>query len=174
MATTLTGVGLGASCGWSFTNVLAYGNTYNQNSLKFQPTQFTSGTTAGAVDRLYVTRLTLAGSANSTITLTNYADGFGNTVSMLRFKSLWVQLVYASTGGATHINVGAATNPLVNWISVGTTTIQVRNGGLLFLCSPYDATGYPITASTADQLKITNGDASNTATVDVCIMGCSA
>lgn len=171
MATSLAGAGNSAAFGWNYQNVLGLGNSLNASSFKYAPTQYANGTGAGQCDRLYAAQLTLAASGTFSITLTNFTDFFGNTLSMLRFKSLFVNLV---SGGASSIAVGNATNPLANWISVTTATIQVRSGGLLWLDSPVDATGYPIVAGASDTLKITNNDSVNVATVNLGVYGCSA
>lgn len=171
MATTLASQGVAAQVGWDYENVLALGNTLQNNKFSFQPTQFAQGTGAGQADRLYANTLLIAGGGNTVITFTSMTDFFGNTVSFLRMKLLYIRL---ASGGASSISVGNATNPIVNWISSGTATVKIMSGGLLFLVAPVDAVGYPITAATADQLKILNNDGANAASVDICVMGCSA
>lgn len=173
MATTLASVGLGATVGWSYQNVVTLGNSLQNNQFRFAPTSFRDGSGAGQVNRLYAIKSTIAASGNVTHTLTNFTDFFGNTVSMLRFKLLYVGLP-SSSSQATSIQVGNAAQPLANWISNSTVTINVRAGGCLLLVSPDDATGYAIVAGTSDQLKILNNDSSNTASYDLCIMGCNA
>src|SRR5262249_2010652 len=74
---------------------------------------------------------------------------------------------------AVSLQVGNGTNPFINWVGSGAHTVQVRNGGVLFLSAP-DATAYAVTAATGDILKILNNDGSTTANVNICIAGCSA
>lgn len=180
MATQLTVSNIRASVNWDYQNVISglSQNTVNQNGYSFSPSNFTDGTGAGNCNRLYVlTGTTISASSSTTITFTNLTDYFGNTVSFLRLKLIWIQNGAAgATTGASTITVGNATNPIINWVGSGAHTVKIRLGGLLYLVAGggSDATGYAITASTADQLKITNDDGSNACTLYAAFAGCSA
>ena len=51
----------------------------------------------------------------------------------------------------------------------------IRPGGsLALIAGSGDATGYVVTAATADILRFTNGGAGSSVTYDVIIFGCSA
>lgn len=171
MATTLT-LTAKASVSWDFENVLStIGNTSNVNGFSYSKS-FTNGTAASMVDLLYVTNGTLAGSGTLNVDLAgSVADFFGTTITMARVKVMYLENTNDTT--STGISFGNHAAPLVNWISVGTTTVSIRNGGCFFLCAP-DATAYAVTATTADGLKLTNADGSNTATYKLVVAGCSA
>ena len=70
------------------------------------------------------------------------------------------------------IQVGAGSNPLINWIGAAGDIVNVRSGGLLVLVAP-DATAYAVTATTADILRILNS-AAGTITYDIALLGASA
>jgi hypothetical protein len=140
--------------------------TYTSNSLS-------NGVAAGQADRRYVTQLSILASSNTVLNLSSLLDPFGGSVAFVRIKEIFVQLLTITA--ATSILVGgAATNGFANWLTVATTALRVRNGMCFYLgCCP-DSTGYPVVATTGDQLKIANEDAVLAATVNVSLVGCSA
>jgi hypothetical protein len=148
------------------------GNIDDPSGWTYTGPGYTNGTGAGNVDRKYIAQLTIVASGNTVLNLSSLTDSFGNAVAFLRVKQLYVELATATA--AASVLIGGATNPFVNWITVGTTQVRLRNGMCFFLGACRDATGYVVTPTTGDSLKITNEDAGLSAVVNVEIEGCSA
>lgn len=171
MANTVVSLGTVLTVGYSETGTPTGTSTpLNSGSMQYNPTAFSSGTGAGQVDRLYVNQATITASGSLTITLTSYTDPLNATVSMLRIKEIFINLL---SGGASAIVIGNATHP-IGIFSAGSTTMTLNTGSPFYLAFPLDATGIPITASSTDQLKIVNSDGANAAVVNIQIKGCSA
>lgn len=171
MAKTLS-TSVSASISWNHTNVLTGSlNIVNANGFSYSKST-TSGTgAAGTADLVYTLQTTLAGAATTTIDVAgSVTDAFGATITMARIKFLFVHLTTDTT--ATHITLGNATNP-VALFSAGTATTTIRNGGIL-LRGGTGATGIAVAAGSTDELLFTNADASNTATLQIAIVGSSA
>jgi hypothetical protein len=82
--------------------------------------------------------------------------------------------VRAAAGNTNAVAVGgAASNGFVGWVADATDKINVRPGGVFGLFAP-DSAGYPVTAGTADLLRIGNGGAGSSVTYDIIIIGASA
>jgi hypothetical protein len=171
MATTLTGTAK-ASFNWDYQNVDAtVGNTANTSGYSYSRA-FTNGTAINTIDLVYVTSGTLAASGTLNVDLAgSVTNFFGTTLTFARVKVMYLENTTDTSSSAIAFGNHAA--PLVNWISAATSTVAVRNGGCLFLCAP-DATAYAVTATTADGLKLTNSDGTNSATYKLCIAGASA
>lgn len=172
MPTTFSG-SLQAKAQWEYTK--ADGTTSVVDSSNFSKTiSLTNGVgTAGTGDLMYRISTTIAAGATLNIDLAgSLADVFGTTLTFARIKFFFLHLTTATAASA--ITVGNGTNPwLMNALSAATTTVSVRNGGFLAFGDP-GATAYPVTAGTADVLKLVNADGSNIATVEICIVGGSA
>lgn len=134
----------------------------------------TNGTATGQADKVFHDQRTLAASANEDLDLAGVLeDALGDTVTFARIKGL---IVSAAAGNTNNVIVGgAATNGFVSWVGGATHTVTVRPGGTLALfAGAADATGYAVTAATADLLRIANSGAGTSVTYDVIILGASA
>lgn len=176
MAATLTAV-VSASINWTYTNTPTGStsgqlSTINSNTVTYSYS-LSSGTGAlGTADLLYVLSTTIAASSSVSADLVGTAvDAFGTTLSMARVKFMFLK--HTSDTTATDISFGNATNPMVNWISAATSTVKIYNNGIFLIGSP-SATSYALTGGSADAVKILNNDSSNTATVNLVIIGSSA
>ncbi|MFB7617823.1 hypothetical protein [Kitasatospora sp. NPDC056181] len=131
-----------------------------------------SGTGAGQADMIWSDTRTLAASATEDLDLAGVLTGaFGNTLTFARVKGL---IVRAAAGNTNVVAVGgAAATGFVGWVADATDKVNVRPGGVLGLFAP-DATGYPVTAGTADLLRIGNGGSGTPVTYDIVIIGASA
>lgn len=132
-----------------------------------------NGTGAGQADRVWSDRRTLAASANEDLDLAGVLlDAFGAAITFARIKGL---VIAAAKGNTNNVVVGAAaSNP---WATLlGTTgTITLRPGAFLAVgTGAADATGYAVTASTGDLLRIANSGAGTPVTYDVLLIGASA
>ncbi|MEU6342215.1 hypothetical protein ABZ883_14885 [Streptomyces sp. NPDC046977] len=133
-----------------------------------------SGTGAGKADRIFQDRRTLAASASEDLDLAGVlVDAFGATISFARVKGLYIA---AATGNTNNVVVGgASSNGFISWVGGATHTVTVRPGGVLALMTgAADATGYAVTATTADLLHIANSGGTTGVTYDVVILGASA
>lgn len=129
----------------------------------------TDGAGANQVNRIWTDERTLAASATEDLDLAaTLTDPFGATITFARVKALFVA---ASASNANNVVVGgAASNGFTTWVSGTTPAVLVRPGGLLALMAP-DATGYAVTASTGDLLKVTNSGAGTGVTYQVIVIG---
>ncbi|MGH8358116.1 MAG: hypothetical protein ACRESF_11540 [Pseudomonas sp.] len=173
-ASTLTSFKINANVSWQYdlaATGLANPST-DTNAFSFADST-TSGTAAGQADLIYAAQITIAGAGATTININSspVKDWFGTNIVMVRISYFFINLLTSTT--ASSVAIGNAANPIVNWISLGTSTIKLQNGGI-WVQGYSDATGYVVTMTTADQLKILNNDGTNTATLNVCIVGKSA
>lgn len=134
----------------------------------------TDGTTAGKADKVFHDTRTLAASATEDIDLTGVlADPLGVTLSFVKVKAL---IVAAAAGNTNNVIVGGASSAgFVSWVGGATHTVTVRPGAVLALVAgESDSTGYGVTATTADLLKIANSAGTTSVTFDLIVIGTSA
>lgn len=148
--------------------------TAQANMLKSYTAVLATGTGAGQADRVFSDTRTLAGSASEDLDLigTTLLDAFGVAFSIVKIKALIVSAAAANTG---NILVGGVAAGLSTMIVPQTTGIVTVRPGATFavFAGQADATGYGVTATTADLLHIANSAAGN-ATYDIIIVGTSA
>lgn len=175
MSTSLTVSPISVSVGWNFQNVLTWANAVNSSNFSWSKT-LANGTGAGNAQYVYVTQPSIAASSSLNIDLAgSVTDVYGNTITFAKIKVIYVELT--TTTAASTIDVGGASSAgFANWISSAGTfatdqpKVRVRNGGIFFLgCT--DGTGYAVTATTADILKITNNDGAVAASLNILIVG---
>lgn len=139
-----------------------------------QAVSLASGTAAGQADVQFADTRTLAASGSEDLDLAGVlTDAFGNTVTLARVKAL---VIRASASNTNNVIVGgAASNGFVSWVGGATHTVTLRPGATLALfAGSADATGYAVTAGTADILKIANSGGTTGVDYDVVILGASA
>lgn len=131
------------------------------------------GILTGQIDKAYLSPLaglTLTPSSSVSLDLSGTtADALAENLVLVKVK---VVILYAHTTNTHDIIVGNATNPFVGWFGAGTNTEAVPPGGILF--HPHPLLGWPVTAGTADMLKILNGGAVSDVMYDLAILGTSA
>lgn len=136
--------------------------------------ELANGTGAGQADLAFTDTRTLAASATEDLDLAGaLADPFGVAQVFARIKLLVVQ---AAEGNTNNVQVSrpASAGWATPWLAAS-DGMQVRPGGMLLLATgSADATGYAVTATTADLLTITNGAAGTSVTYSITIVGCSA
>lgn len=135
-------------------------------------TIFTSGTGAGAADRIFADQRTITASGTDDLDLAgSLTDSFGATITFARIKVLFVA---AAAGNTNNVLVGgAASAQFINWVSDATDKIVVRPGGE-FLLKATDATAYAVTATSGDLLRIANSAGGTSVTYDIVLIGASA
>jgi hypothetical protein len=130
----------------------------------------TQGSGLNQSDRIFHDQRTITASGNDDIDLAGVlTDPFGAIVTFARIKGI---LISAATGNTNTVIAGGGTNFFTNWLAGTTPTVVLRPGGLLFVLAP-DATGYPVTAGTADIFRVTNGGAGTSVTYDIVLFGAS-
>lgn len=153
----------------SQTNVLDLGTaTFPMNVIA--ALSLSDGAGANQADRIFSDTRTLAASANEDLDLAGALTNAYGTVTFARVKAI---LIIADAGNTNNVNVtrpGSSGVPLFLAASDG---VAVRPGGI-FLLACSDATGYPVTASTADLINIANSAGSTSVNYTVIIIGASA
>jgi hypothetical protein len=130
-----------------------------------------SGTGANQADKIFSDTRTLGASATEDLDLAGgLTDAFGASITFARVKIIAVSAIAGNTNDV--VLGAAATNTFVGPFGAATHTVKVRPSGFVcFACS--DATGWVVTASTADLLRVGNGGAGTGVTYDIVIIGTS-
>ncbi len=115
----------------------------------------------------------IALSSSETLVLT--VAGGGSLVNAfgvsLTFTAIKVMLIHAYPTNTNDVIVGAAaSNPWTTWLGGTTPSVTVKPGGTLLVVAPV-ATGYVVTASTTDQLKVTNSSSGSAVVYDIFLLG---
>jgi hypothetical protein len=135
---------------------------------------FAYGTAVGQINRLYIGERPIAANTNDDVDLSGVLlDPGGVAINFARIKFAILSL--RPTPATPFLTVGnEGTNPAVLWFGAAAHTIQVRNGpdGGLFVNACGDATGWTVTAATADKLRVRNPDATLAADYVLCLGGC--
>jgi len=98
-------------------------------------------------------------------------DAFGNTVTFSKIKG--IVLNNQTTTAGCILEAGGGSNDFNAWLGATGDKIKVGPNGLVVSWNPSLA-GYSVTADTADILKITNTDSSNSITYQIVIVGTTA
>ncbi|MFC9680003.1 hypothetical protein [Streptomyces sp. NPDC056948] len=168
----LSGTVLAVSAFAELTTALDLGTARSPHSLS-RSVSLSSGTGAGKADRVFSDRRTLAASGTEDLDLAgSLVDAFGATITFARIKGI---IVAAAAGNTNNVVVGAASsNPWATLLGA-THTLTLRPGAFVAVGTGVaDATGYAVTAGTADLLKVANSGAGTGVTYDIHIIGASA
>lgn len=136
--------------------------------------RLTTGTGAGSADLVFSDTRTIAASGNDDLDLAaGLTDALGATLTFARVKGL---IVCAAAGNTNNVLVGGdATSTFLTWVVAEPDAVILRPGACLALfAGSADATGYAVTATTGDLLRITNAAGSTSVTYDIVIIGASA
>jgi hypothetical protein len=96
-----------------------------------------------------------------------------NPVTFSIIREVWIYLNTMTTAASIAIGGGSdgnGTNAFASFLGSAASKVIVGNGSFFHTGRP-DATGFPVTANSADLLRITNNDSVNPATVDFCFAG---
>lgn len=140
-----------------------------QDKVDWSPNySFTNGTGADQANQTFVDTRTLSASATENLDLAGgLTDAFGTTLTMTRIKAMVIQ---AARSNVNDVMVGgAASNAIAALFGDATDVARIKPGGMIMWVAP-DATGYPITATTADLLKIANSAGSTSVTYTIAIL----
>lgn len=163
---------LSAAVGFSQSSALDLGTATLPVSVR-QAVQLASGTGAGQADVAFSDRRTLAVSGTEDLDLAGSLVGpYGATLTFAKIKGLYIRAADANTNNVVVGN--AAANGWATLLSA-TGTVTLRPGAaFLAMAGSADATGYAVTAATADLLHVANSGAGTSVTYDVVIIGTSA
>lgn len=135
---------------------------------------FANGTGANqASQQWHSAARSIGASSSETLILTvagggSLVNGFGVA---LTFTAIKILLIHAAAANTNNVLVGAAaTHPFTGWVSPPTGYCTVQPGGTLLVVSPA-AAGYVVTASSSDQLLITNSGAGTAVVYDIFLLG---
>ncbi|MGW5352207.1 hypothetical protein ACWERV_17060 [Streptomyces sp. NPDC004031] len=163
---------LSASVGFTQSSALDLGTASLPVSVR-AAVQLASGTGAGQADRVFSDRRTLAASGTENLDLAGtLVDAFGATITFVKVKGLYIRADAANTN---NVVLGAeGTNPWATLLN-STGTVTLRPGAFfLAAAGAADATGYAVTASTGDLLKVVNSAGGTAVSYDVVVIGTSA
>lgn len=132
----------------------------------------TSGTTADAVDLMYVKTLTFAASTAQTLDLTSLTDLYGAAVAFARIRSISIKFKSVTNGATLTLSPGASTG-WTNLLGTGSTLIMqastAGNDAALLITAP-NTTGW-VVDSTHKSLTLT--PSAHVFDIDIQLMGAS-
>lgn len=146
-------------------------------TVEFEPTvgktiPLASGTGADQADQLWTDQRTIAASGTDDLDLAgSLVNALGATVTFARIRAIYVEALATNTN---NVVIGAAaSNQFVGPFGASTHTISVKPGGVTLMANR-DATGWAVTASTGDLLRIANSGGTTGVTYNIAIVGCTA
>lgn len=145
--------------------------TAQANLLKTYSAVMQSGVGAGQADKTFHDTRTLAASASEDLDLAGVLlDAFGATLTVVKLKAV---IIAAAAANTNNVLVGGVAAGVSSFLSPAATgIITVRPGGFFAICAGQaDATGYAVTATTADLLHIANSAGGTSVTYDVIMIG---
>lgn len=127
----------------------------------------TDGTGANQATVMWSDTRTLSSGSSESLDLSGSSlqDAFGANIALTTIKGI---ILYSNAANTVNLTIGNVTNGLATIFGAATQSLTLHPGELLVKWTP-NATGYAVTAGTADLLKITNGAASSV--YDVIIIG---
>lgn len=169
MATSLTGR-VSSVLALAFAGAPTLGSSTHRVESTYSHT-FTDGAGANQVDRIYTEQRTLTASATTTLDLAGVlTDPFGTVITFARIKAI---LIFADDANTNNVIMGAAaSNQFVGPFGDASDTISTKPGGTTMLIAP-DATGWPVSAGSTDNLKFANSAGSTSVIYDLVILGSS-
>lgn len=130
---------------------------------------FDNGTGANQANELFTDTRTLTASSSENLDLAGVlADAFGAVLSFTRVKAIMITAAAANTNDV--VVGGHPTAAFSPMFGDPTDTVVIKPGGTFVLVAP-DATGYPVVATTADMLTVTNSAGGTSVTYTIAIVG---
>lgn len=120
------------------------------------PITFTSGTGSGQVNEIWTDERAISSSSSESLDLAgSLTNAVGGTITFATVKAI---IIESATANTVDITVGnAASNGFTGPFGGATHTVAVRPGGVAMFVAP--KTGWTVTASTGDLLKVAAGAA---------------
>jgi hypothetical protein len=173
MANTLVSNPISVTVPWTFTKSNPLGNFQDNNSAVIK-IDLENGELTDQVSEKFSYENTLAGTTSETLDLSGtLANSWGEIVSFARIKVILVAIKAGAAGAVLEIG-GAGTNAWLGPFNTTTGVQRIRKSltqTSVYLATALDATGWPVTAGTADLLKINNLDAA-AITYRIVLLGC--
>lgn len=136
----------------------------------YNPKQgFANGTGTNQANIAWHDERTLSASANESLQITTSGalkDALGGVINFTAVK-LWA--MHASCANTNTVVVGNGTNPFAGPLSAGTATITLNPCDTFTFLAP--ASGWAVTASSNDVIKVVNGGAGTSVTYDIYLLG---
>lgn len=130
-----------------------------------------SGTGAAAADMIWTDERTIVASGNDDLDLAGVLVGaFGNTLTFAKIKAIMVVAAEGNTNDVVIGGIGAT--GFVGPFGANTHTIAVKPGGVFVIGHP--GTGWTVTASTGDILRIANSSSGTSVTYKIVVIGTSS
>lgn len=142
-------------------------------ALLYGPTYvFADGTGADQIKQVFADTRTISASSNEDLDLAGgLTNALGQSITFTKIRAIAIK---ASPSNTNNVLVGgAASAQFASWVGDATDVVVVRPGGLLVLVAP-DATGYAVTATSADLLRIANSAGSTSVSYDIVLLGTTA
>lgn len=130
---------------------------------------WTTGVGQNQVNRMFSDTRTLAASTAEDLDLAGgLTNAFGQTLTFARVKAIILKAAAANTNNVTVKPDGTA--GFLGPFQAAAAQINVPPGGVVMLTAP-SATGWVVTAATADLLEVGNSGAGTSVTYDIVILG---
>lgn len=134
-----------------------------------KPFIFTNGQGANQGNQAWVSRQTLDASDSVELDLAGgLTDAFGTALTFAEIKLI---MVYADDNNTNNVLVGGAAANAFSTMFGDSSDVLSLLPGTLFSLATKDATGYGVTAATADLLKIANSAGSTSVTFEIALLG---
>ena len=133
--------------------------------------QLASGVGANQADQVFSDERVITASSSENLDLAGVlADALGATLTFAKIKAI---LVVADAANTNDVVVGgAASNGFTGPFGGATHTVAVKPGGVFMAACP--GTGWTVTPSTGDILKVANGGGTTSVKYKVIIVGTSS
>lgn len=127
------------------------------------------GTGADQINQIFSDTRTIAASGTDDLDLAGVlVNALGAVCTFTKIRAIMVK---AASGNTNNVVIGgAAATQFFGFLGAATHTVNVRPGGF-FCIAANDATGYAVTATTADLLRVANSGAGTGVTYDIVILG---
>lgn len=127
--------------------------------------QYTDGTGADQANANFSDQRSIAASGTDAVDLFGAVqDAFGTTLNFTRVNAIMI-FAHADNGGNLEVS-----SELGGLFAASTDVVTLHPGGLFAITAP-DATGYPVTDSTGDDINVANLDTGAAANYDIVVIG---
>lgn len=134
-------------------------------------TELTSGTSTSQCDLEYRAQRTIAASSNEDLDLAgSLADVFGNTLTFVKVRGIWIKASSANTNSV--VIKPASSNGFTGPFGAATHTITLPKEGVFLVTAPQ--AGWTVTAGSGDKINIANSSSGSSVTYDIHVIGSSA
>jgi hypothetical protein len=154
----------------NFTNTLAQSVSTNSSLAQLAATlAYVDGSGAAQANKIWapITQYSVAQSTNTDIDLAGSLVGTYGTVVFAALKGLVIKAGDANLGNLT---IGNVSNGITAFLGAATHSIILQPGGVFAIASP-GASGYSLTAGTADLLRVASAGTTGTYTWDILAWG---